>query len=135
MGDEPTATRLRLVCESFEMVPPVGGVRLQQRERDGTARNQVLQAGNTEVHGTHHMMWARGLLWCRRCGFYTTVAADKKGVCKKLQRPCMPPTTAGLEYRCRLVDDLMPKAGQTAWPDGTLARTRPGGRKRRFSGG
>ena len=98
------------------------GVRKCKRQSDDTTPAVAVRVGNSEVHGTHPVMWARGLIWCSRCGCYASVLADSKSSCKHFQKPCRPPTKAGNDYLRRLFDDLMPKVEYTTWPDGTLVR-------------
>jgi hypothetical protein len=76
-----------------------------------TIENEGLHINGRSIHGSHCITWKRGLLYCSKCGYYTT------GVVRNLGLPCpmKPPNPAQGRMLTRIGKDLFPTT-DGKWP-------------------
>ena len=75
----------------------------------GTVRGAML-------HPSHSLSTIRGVLFCTRCGYYTTRGTGSKSSPRNLAVPCTGvATSVGKTHLNRLARDLPPRAGMQ-WP-------------------
>ena len=78
-------------------------------------RGAEVQVGNSELHGSHSLSSHRGVWWCLRCGYYTTIGLrDSKP--KMLRKQCNgKANNYGKNNLDRLRKGLFP-AAHRSWP-------------------
>ena len=74
-------------------------------------RISPVHIGNQNTHSSHHLFSLRGLIFCKKCGFFTQGAT-----LKRLAAPCNSPTAHGIAARNKLQSGSLP-AGVLNWPD------------------
>ena len=67
--------------------------------------------GNQFTHSSHHLFSLRGLIFCKKCGFFTQGATIKR-----LAAQCSSPTAHGIAAKNKLLTGALP-SGVFNWPD------------------
>ena len=81
--------------------------------------HQTLHIGKQVSHITHHLMTYKGLIYCKKCGGFTSTYK-----LHKLAKPCIPPTLTGLAALKAISCNRKP-VGIQDWPsDCNLALSR-----------
>jgi hypothetical protein len=70
-----------------------------------------IHIGNLHTHPSHHLCILKGLIFCKRCGFFT-----QGNTIKALARSCAAPTAHGVAAKKKLFNGELP-SNVHMWPD------------------